>query len=335
MDNNSLFNEVIVSNGFLAIELNVITGYGSPSFLRKVVEVFPDLSINLFIGMSNEGISYEDHNQYRIIEEQTKIKIYYQRNDVLPPTHIKLLQFIYRNDEERIFIGSANFSENGFLRNREIMVKTSEIDTSLLFSWQKEHSVSCHSNEVEDLVNLYASEEDFHKDSPAIIEEIHEPIEGISSFENKIKSFKINKNKYDFMNQIYLWNQYEKIETPLVLPRKNDANFDVTGINAWIKGNKPYIKEGVVYRFRYFFPTDQVFKIFTDDGYCFEAKLNGRFGKELHFINVDIADYFINRLGKVSRNIVTNCDLQKYGRTKIVFYKINEETFILDFSLAI
>jgi hypothetical protein len=46
-----------------------------------------------------------------------------------------------------------------------------------------------------------------------------------------------------------------------------------------------------------------------------------------------MGEYFRNRLGLANGALVTLNDLQRYGRTDITFYKIDEESFYLDFSV--
>ena len=45
-----------------------------------------------------------------------------------------------------------------------------------------------------------------------------------------------------------------------------------------------------------------------------------------------IGEYFRNRLGLPSGEMVTKDDLERYGRTNIAFYKIDNETYYMDFS---
>lgn len=40
-----------------------------------------------------------------------------------------------------------------------------------------------------------------------------------------------------------------------------------------------------------------------------------------------------NRLGLANGQYVTRQDLERYGRTDVDFYKIDEETFYMDFSV--
>jgi len=48
-----------------------------------------------------------------------------------------------------------------------------------------------------------------------------------------------------------------------------------------------------------------------------------------------IGEYFRNRLGLGYGAYVSSLDLQRYGRTDVDFYKIDEETYYMDFSVPI
>ena len=58
-------------------------------------------------------------------------------------------------------------------------------------------------------------------------------------------------------------------------------------------------------------------------------------GKGIHSTlnNSLLGKYFRNRLGLANGAFVTKSDLLKYGGTDVDFYKIDEETYYLDFSV--
>lgn len=49
-------------------------------------------------------------------------------------------------------------------------------------------------------------------------------------------------------------------------------------------------------------------------------------------INSELGEYFSYRLGLPSGAKVTKEDLERYGRTDVDFYKLDEETYYMDFS---
>lgn len=73
----------------------------------------------------------------------------------------------------------------------------------------------------------------------------------------------------------------------------------------------------------------------TDDGkeiICVRAQDNG---KAIHSTlnNSLLGEYFRFRLGLSSGEFVTKEHLLKYGRSDVDFYKIDEETYLMDFSV--
>ncbi len=73
----------------------------------------------------------------------------------------------------------------------------------------------------------------------------------------------------------------------------------------------------------------------TDDGktiICTRAQQNGKAIHTPHN-NSLIGEYFRNRLGLASGILVTEGDLAKYGRSNITFYKIDDETYYMDFAV--
>ena len=72
----------------------------------------------------------------------------------------------------------------------------------------------------------------------------------------------------------------------------------------------------------------------TDDGktlVCARAQENGKAIETPHN-NSLIGEYFRGRLGLPNGALVSLEDLRRYGRTDMDFYKIDDETYYLDFS---
>ena len=49
--------------------------------------------------------------------------------------------------------------------------------------------------------------------------------------------------------------------------------------------------------------------------------------------NSQIGEYFRRRLGVANGAYISRIDLENYGRTNVVFYKLDEEQFYMDFSV--
>lgn len=77
------------------------------------------------------------------------------------------------------------------------------------------------------------------------------------------------------------------------------------------------------------------FTVLTDDEkvmICSRAQDNSKAIHTPHN-NALLGEYFRNRLGLSSGELVTKDDLEAYGKTEVVFYKIDDETYYMDFSV--
>ena len=77
------------------------------------------------------------------------------------------------------------------------------------------------------------------------------------------------------------------------------------------------------------------FSLITDDKQSFDCVVAQDGRKAIHSTNdnSEIGRYIRQRLGVSLGNKVTVDDLEKYGRTDYTIEKINEETFLFDFSV--
>jgi hypothetical protein len=78
------------------------------------------------------------------------------------------------------------------------------------------------------------------------------------------------------------------------------------------------------------------FVVSTDDNtvfFCSREKLNGK-GIYSAQMQSSFSEYFRHRLGIPSGHPVTKENLIRYGRTDIDFYKIDDETYFMDFSVS-
>lgn len=139
-----IFNDTSSSS-----EIKVITGYSSGEFVNYFINCFKEAKLELYIGMSQQGILQSDHIVYNdLMSKNPNVKIYYQVRDV--PTHIKLIEICERS-YTRTYVGSANFSFDGLFKHNELMVLTNE-KTDDLFNVQKSRSVLVNSEDAKQVV---------------------------------------------------------------------------------------------------------------------------------------------------------------------------------------
>ena len=98
--------------------------------------------------------------------------------------------------------------------------------------------------------------------------------------------------------------------------------------------NEAYIRIPITIARQDFFPTDRHFTVLTDDGHQLILRVEQQNNKALTtpMNNSLLGEYFRNRLGLPNGHFITREDLERYGRTDVVFAKIDEELYYMDFS---
>lgn len=314
---NDLYESIIVRNGKRSNRLRVISGYASPIFLRRVKKDFPSLAIELFIGMSQEGISKNDHIEFKsICSEFRDISVFYQVEGML--THRKLLEFS-SDYSSKVYVGSSNFSENGFFKNNELMVNI-HYDVSSIFESQYLRSLKCDDEKVEENIKFYLD----------------------TAFEEKseiLYNSKDTKNNLleDIQNYIYMQapnrniiEKYNTFSLEVVLDEQQNPHWKKSGINAWTVGTTPHLLQTPKLFFDKIFPVRSKFKVVTSE-FVFEAELKGDFHKELVFLNGNIYEYIRGKIGLQEKRPISREDLVKFGNTKLKFVKVDDYLFEMIF----
>lgn len=83
-----------------------------------------------------------------------------------------------------------------------------------------------------------------------------------------------------------------------------------------------------------FFPLNKAhFTVLTDDRKQLILRIEQQEDKAITtpLSNALLGEYFRNRLGLANGQYVTKSDLERYGRTEVDFYKLDDETFYMDF----
>ncbi|MEB8068153.1 restriction endonuclease PLD domain-containing protein [Mammaliicoccus fleurettii] len=314
----------IISENFKSDKLKTITGYASAPFLKKVIEEIPDLIIEIYIGMSQQGISINNHKEFcNLMNKHENLKIYYQIKG--KNNHMKLYEFSKKSTRKTI-IGSANFTENGFFNNQEIMVEA-EFDTNDIFKRQKELSLLCTTPNIDKFIDFYNEDSNDvnvegetqrdNNSSLSNISTIQKEQEYISTF----KKLKTNPNPH----------YYRKFKIEIVLNKHQNPTWSEKGINAWINNRQPYLQSSQKVFFEKYFPNDEIFYIYTDDGIKFKCKLGGKFNSEIHFVNSNIYEYVKRRINLTVNRPISRDDLINYGNTAFNFTRVNETKYLLEF----
>jgi hypothetical protein len=235
-----------------------------------------------------------------------------------PPVHIKAYSWYKQGQPLRGFVGSANYSKNGFASpQQEAVTLTSAQEVQNYFDGLWLRSLDCREAEADRLV-----------------------AEAIAVYREKTPLIDITEDT----------TEGEMAGLPNVrltlLADNGDIHKGGGGLN-WgqrpgREPNQAYIPiPAAVGRSGFFPPLKQHFTLMTDDGkslICVPAEPKQRGGTVPHALhtplnNSDMGLYFRYRLGLASGAFITKDDLIHYGRTDIVIYKINDDDYYMDFSV--
>jgi hypothetical protein len=317
-----LYNEVLIKpcqEG--ADNLKIISGYASAtmaySHLKDLSERKLKVKINLLVGMCpTDGVSLSNHQGFQsIVNSHAKaFKSHFMCSYIYKPhaVHSKLYIWYKQDKMYKSFIGSANYTQNAFHRQRELMAEIKDSNIEKYSQIIDRDSIYCTNLEAEELVSI-------QNDANYYRRHIHEDTKvKDTETSSEIKSVKVS-----------------------LLSRKTNEVPERGGLN-WGQRpgrnhNQAYLQlPPDVYKSDFFPIAPQWFIVHTDDFkyfFCRRAEKDQN-GQVIHTPenNSLLGEYFRYRLGLASGAFVTRKDLEHYGRTDIIFSKIDNDEFYMDFS---
>ena len=304
MITNNLFQEVLVKpveEG--ATELFIVSGFATASMahrhLNEPAIKQSGAKVNLIYGMaSTHGVSVADDAMFAQLEESGDFKCHYRIDS--PAVHSKVYVWMSDGNPVKAFVGSANYTQRGFLAEQQQEEAMAELDPANALEYFRttlNGAMEVGHDDIEEYVTLFTSpeQEDDTKDCVTLSLVTRRGIVAPRSGLN--------------------WGQRpEEHRNP------NQAYLRVTaGIG----------------RIGFFPPRSIQFTVRTDDGFSFIAVTAQDNAKAIHTPdgNHILGEYFRRRLGVPMGDPVSRQDLDRYGRTDVEFCKLDEETFLMDFSV--
>jgi hypothetical protein len=230
-----------------------------------------------------------------------------------PPVHAKVYVWFSGSKPLKGFIGSANYTQTAFYKQqREAIVECSADNCFGYFRMITQDSVYCNHINADKLVQI-------HK---------RLALDRVLFQESKDSVFP-NKNLYGLSHV-----KISFLDRNLNLPVRSGLNWGQRPEEGR-DSDQGYIRlPSDIYRSNFFPVRGIYFTVSTDDNkvlICTRAQANG---KAIHtpYNNSEIGQYFRKRLGLSQGREVTKENLLEYGRTDVDFYKIDEETYYMDFS---
>jgi hypothetical protein len=315
--NPSLIEPVISG---VANKLYIVSGYASATFARRhLLELkrhSSDFEVNLIIGMPS---AKNDHMAFLLLHEEFKgsFNAYYLQNQ--PPVHCKAYSWFYDNKPTIGYSGSANYSQYGFFPDQQLNQLTNDNPTEIkkLFDSLLTRSIFIPQHNVVLPINHRIPR----------VESV--PPGGV---EWEIPGVRVTISFLDRYGQLpersgLNWGKR-------LSKRKNQR----TGQINWDRRepNQAYLSLKGDSRKIGFLPAKAyTFTLITDDKHSFDCVVaqDGRKAIQSTNDNSELGKYIRDRIGVPLGEKIRVEDLEKYGRTDYTIEKIDDETFLLDFSL--
>jgi HKD family nuclease len=317
-----LYNEVLVKpcqEG--ADTLKIISGFATSSMafdhLEDLHEKHLKANIRLLVGMCpSDGLSLSNHHGFQSIvksgEDAFKDRFSCSYIYKAPSVHSKLYAWYRGKDLYKAFVGSANYTRNAFLKQRELLAEIHDTNIADYLQFIENDSIFCDLDEAETLITI-------HNDANYYRRHIHED---------------------QYANAADTNTEIEHVLVPLYSTKTGEMQ-NHAGLNWGHRDNykrelnQAYIQlPPSVYKSDFFPPAPQSFNVVTDDNKSFLCRRaeKSKEGQTLHTPqnNSFLGEYFRNRLGLANGAFVTKQDLEHYGRIDVLFYKIGDE-YYMDF----
>lgn len=297
-----------------ADELRIVSAYASPSMAAYHIDTLKEvgaipIKIKLILGMCPfDGLSLCVHMGFKELQKKYSEKPDYsdiscQYNYIMPPIHSKIYIWLKHDKPYKAFSGSANYMQSAFSKDcGETLMECSAEDANEYYLSVERNSIINTDNEVENYIRIYKNQPQFDYETRELHPEklLTQTISLVSRTGEVGKSSGLN------------WGQR---------PGRNPDQ-------AYIPLPRSVASTG-------FFPLNRrYFTVITDDDYCMQMRVEQQGDKAITCPddNSLLGRYFRDRLDVESGQPITATDLQNYGRTDILFTKLNDELFYLDFS---
>lgn len=320
----NLFDSVLLSPvRQRADTLYIVSGYASATMahrhFRELQRFRRPVKVELIVGMTvQDGLSAKDHQGFRDLVSDTFSCRYVAYNQ---PVHTKTFAW-YSEEKPRVgFSGSANYTQSAFSgARREAMTEHDAEESRDYFDLIRQDTVDCRDPQVANLIAIHAEPEHSIRQANEDDRGTEEDAESDARVAGQLE--RLPHRKISFLDR------YGD------LPQRSGLNWGQRP-DEGREPNQAYIRvPSAVYNTDYFPPRGEQFTIITDDGmHLICSRVSDRAKSISTRSNSDIGRYFRQRINVPLGEPVTAEDLARYGRADVDFYKIDEETYYMDFSV--
>ncbi len=300
-----------------AQQLLMLSGYATPTMASwhmiriKELKMAP-IDIKLIVGMTNyDGLTIDAHEGFKqLVNAQngsdfSKFQCQYIYQGA--PVHSKLYIWLKDGKPLEACTGSANYTQAGFsIGRREYIVPCNPQEAFNYYNQIECDSIYCTHSEVEDNI---------------VFTPMHPVLDSESEHTQALRGEGI-------------------VPIKLSLLARNGETGTRSGLN-WgqrdgREPNQAYIGLPASIARSGFFPVEkQHFSVVTDDNKQLILRVEQQNDKAITtpMNNSLLGEYFRNRIGVANGAYVWRADLERYGRTDIDFYKLDDEHYYMDFSV--
>jgi hypothetical protein len=301
-----------------ADQLKIVSGYATHTMaswhLTEIASRFQNpINLTLIVGMCQyDGLSISVHEGFKSLVADcslpNKSRFTCQYVFEGAPVHSKLYLWQKEGAPFCAYMGSANYTQSAFSSaRREIMTACDPHKAFEYFDLIERNTIYCNHAEVEDYITL--------KPTHPILTAEETPLlslqgAGVSNVTVSLLSRSDDVGRRSGLN----WGQRDGREP-----------------------NQAYIPLPAQIARSGFFPLEKRhFSVLTDDGKQLILRIEQSNDKAVTtpLNNSLLGEYFRNRLGVSNGAFIHKHDLARYGRTDVTFYKLDDEQYFMDFSVA-
>lgn len=299
-----------------AQQLLLLSGYATPTMaswhMMRIKELgISPIDIKLIVGMTNyDGLTIDAHEGFRQLTNAQNGSGFsnFQCQYIFQgaPVHSKLYIWVKNDKPVEAYTGSANYTQAGFSTNRrEYIVPCNPEEAFIYYNQVECDSIYCTHSEVEDNI---------------VFTPTHPVLDSESEYTQALLGEGIRPIK-------------------LSLLARDGETGTKSGLN-WgqrdgREPNQAYIGLPASIARSEFFPLGkQHFSVVTDDNKQLILRVEQQNDKAITtpMNNSLLGEYFRNRIGVANGAYVWRADLERYGRTDVDFYKLDDEHYYMDFS---
>ncbi len=300
-----------------AQQLLLLSGYATPTMaswhMIRIKELgIKPIDINLIVGMTNyDGLTIDAHEGFKqLVTGKNRLGFSnFQCQYIFQgsPVHSKLYIWLKNDKPIEAYTGSANYTQAGFSTNRREYIVPCDPEEAFGYYNQVEcDSIYCTHSEVDDNIVFMPTHPVLDSESEYTQALIGEGIRPIT----------------------------------LSLLARDGETGTRSGLN-WgqrdgREPNQAYIGLPAAIARTGFFPLGkQHFSVVTDDNKQLILRVEQQNDKAITtpMNNSLLGEYFRNRIGIANGAFVRRFDLERYGRTDVDFYKLDDEHYYMDFSV--